>query len=835
MPVEPQFRKAKILDDGGTLAAATSDAACAHCGDALAGLKVFRRLIGGEQRPFCCLGCAFIAEQVYLAQASNRDRAALTGAINARAPGIDIAPPNLARLQIPVQGMVCAACALLIERRLRREPGVTQALVDFGAARAYLAFDPALTSPARLERAIERAGYRAGARDAGDETRARRVDLLRVLVAWLVMMQVMMLAVPGYVAARGDIAPDIEQLLRIAQLVLTVPLLAFCAWPLVRAAASQLRARAIGMDLPIVLGLGAAFGASLVATVRAQGPVYFDSIALFVALVLGVRWLQTRALGAAHRHVESALRGAQIIAQRLRGYPGSMMTEAVASEALAVGDHVLVPPGETVPADGVVVHGASTVSQAWLTGEATPFELATGGDVSAGAVNLDQPVILRVQRAGDAASLAALRRLVDDAGRARPRVVEIANRVAVVFLWALLAVTAATVVGWWIVDPARALPSAIAVLVATCPCALSLAAPAALAAVQSALARRGVLTARLAAVERLAQVDTLACDKTGTLTLPVPELMRIVPLRGLDATTLLARAAALEALSNHPFARALTRAARASGITAPVVTDGVVAAAAGVEGLVEGKRLRIGKPDYALGLVTREPLPVAGRLLKRLEQEKLRAASVVVLADPAGPLALFAFGEVCRPGAAALVREVQSAGIQMLLVSGDRREAVERVARELGIGTEDARNVFALQTPESKRQIMTALQAQGRRVAMLGDGMNDAPVIAQADVSIALAEGATLAQARADFIALHSRATDVAALFAGSRNAMRIVRQNLLFAVAYNVIVIPLAALGYLTPALAAVGMAASSLLVVVNALRARSIEPAAAKAGASE
>src|SRR5262245_11838289 len=826
MPVEPQFRKAKILDEGGTLAA-TSEAVCAHCGDALAGLKVFRRLIGGERRAFCCLGCAFIAEQVYLAQASNRDRAALTGVLAARAPGIEIAPPNLTRLQVPVQGMVCGACALLIEHRLRREPGVAQAVVDFGAARAYLAFDPAVTSAARVERAIERSGYRAGARDASDETRARRIDLLRVLVAWLVMMQVMMLAVPAYLAAPGDITPDIQQLLRIAQFVLTVPLLAFSALPLVRAAVSPLRARATLMDLPIVFGPAGAFAASAVATLKASGPVYFDSISMFVALVLGVRWLQARALGTAHRHVEAALRGAQIVARRLRAYPGSMATEVVAAEALAVGDHVLVPPGETVPADGVLVHGASTVSQAWLTGEATPFELSNGGAVSAGAVNLDQPIVLRVERAGDATSLASLRRLVDDAGRARPRVIEIANRVAVLFLWAVLAVTAATLVGWWLVDPTQALPNAIAVLVATCPCALSLAAPAALAAVQSALARRGVLTARLAAVERLARVDTLACDKTGTLTLPVPELMRVVPLRGLDATTLLARGAALEALSNHPFARALTRAARIAGVTVPPAVDGVVAAAAGVEGTVEGRRLRIGKPDYALGLVTREPLPVAARLLRRLEQEKLRAASVVVLADPAGPLALFAFGEVCRPGAGALVRDVQAAGIQILLVSGDRREPVERVARELGIGTEDSRHIFALQTPESKRQIVTALQAQGRRVAMLGDGMNDAPVIAQADVSIALAEGATLAQARADFIALNSRATDVAALFAGSRKAMSIVRQNLLWAVAYNGIVIPLAALGYLTPALAALGMAASSLLVIGNALRARSIEPA--------
>jgi Cu2+-exporting ATPase len=828
MPVDPPVRKAKVADEGGALAT-TTDAACAHCGDSLAGLKVVRRPIGGEERPYCCLGCAFIAEQIYLAQASNRDREALTHVLAGRVPRLAQVPANLAQVQVPVHGMVCAACGLLIEHRLRREPGVAHAQVDFGARRAYVAFDPALASPARIERAIERAGYRAGTRDAGEQTRARRVELLRVLLAWLVMMQVMMLAVPAYVAAPGDIAPDIEQLLRIAQLVLTVPVMLFSAVPLARAAASQLRTRSVGMDLPIVLGLGAAFVASASATLRAHGPVYFDSITMFVALVLGVRWLQSHALAAAHRHIDTALRGAQVRAQRLHAYPGSFAAESVAAETLAVGDHVLVPAGETVPADGVVVHGSSTFSQAWLTGEATPFEIGVGGEIAAGAVNLDQPIVVRVARAGEATSLAALRRLVDDAGRARPRVVELANRVAIFFLWSVLVVTAATVAGWWLVDPARALPSAIAVLVATCPCALSLAAPAALAAVQSAFARRGILTARLAAVERLAQVDTLACDKTGTLTSPVPELLRVVPLRGLDAATLLGRAAALEVLSSHPFARALVRAARQARVALPPVADGVVAAAAGVEGTLDGKRLRIGKPDYALGLVTREPLPVAARLLRRLEQEKLRTASVVVLADHAGPLALFAFGEVCRPGAQALVDQVQGAGVEIVLVSGDRREPVERLARELGIGADDTRRVYALQTPESKRQLVAALQAQGRAVAMLGDGMNDAPVIAQADVSIALAEGATLAQARADFIVLNSRPADVAALLAGSRRAMRIVRQNLGWALAYNLAVIPLAAFGYLTPALAAVGMAASSLVVVGNALRARMIgaEPA--------
>jgi len=774
MATDRTLRMAKVAAPADVAEQAGS---CAHCGDPLAGVKVVERRLGGQRRAYCCQGCSFIAEQLYLAQAGDRDRRALDAALPEvrSAPG---GPVQWSQCQVDVNGMVCAACGLLIEHRLRRLPGVAQAHVDFAAGRAYVAYDDARVTAERIVRAIEQAGYRTGA--AAQPVRARRIELARVLLAWLAMMQVMMLAVPAYVARPGDIAADVEQLLRIAQLVLTVPVMLFSAVPIYRAALSQLRAgsvRALGMDLPIVLGLSAAFAASVWATVTAHGPVYFDSIAMFVALVLASRWWQARALARAHEHVQQARRRAQLAALRLVAWPGSQSYETVDAALLKVGDKVLVPPGETVPADGVVADGASSVSQAWLTGEATPIEKAEGMPVLAGSVNLEQPLVLQVTRAGEATSLATLRRLVDAAGHERPRVVETANRVALVFLWAVLGITVLTIAGWWWVDPAQALPNAIAVLVATCPCALSLAAPAALGATQSLLARHGVLTTRVAALERLAEVDTFAFDKTGTLTGAEPVLERVVPLRtGLDAAAAVGLAASL---------------------------------------LVEGRRLRLGKPEYAFGLVQVDPLPVAARLLQRVEREKLACASVIVLADRDGPLALFAFGEALRPDAAALVQALRRHG-EVALLSGDRREPVERVARELGI-----ERVFAHQTPQSKQALVRQWQTEGRRVAMLGDGLNDAPVIAQADVSIALAEGNALAQARADLIALSSRLADVQRAVAGARRGMAIVRQNLGWALVYNVGVIPLAALGYLTPALAAVGMAASSALVVGNALRA--------------
>ncbi len=808
MPAAPVIRKAKQPGN----AADSGAMSCAHCGDSLSGLKIVSRSIGGRQRDFCCLGCAFIAEQLQLARASDADRVALEASL-AQGPTRREVPAG-ARVQVDVRGMVCAACALLIEHRLRRTDGVASAQVDFAAQRAYVGFDPQRIDAAGVKRAIERTGYRT---DAGgrSEARAQRVELLRVLLAWLMMMQVMMLAVPSYVARPGDIPADIEQLLRLAQLVLTMPVLLFSAVPIGRGAWSQLRAGPIGMDLPILLGLGAAFVASAWATLTANGPVYFDSITMFVALVLGVRWLQARALRAARGHLDDAQRRARLTARRLRGFPASLATESVAAEQLLVDDHVLVPVGETVPADGMVVQGISSVSQAWLTGEATPIEKQDGAPVLAGSVNLEQPLVVRVTRAGEATSLAALRRLVDDAGRERPRIVELANRIAVVFLWLVLAVTLATVVGWGWVDPSQALPAAVAVLVATCPCALSLAAPAALAATQSRLAERGVLTARSAALEALARIDILACDKTGTLTTAEPALTRVIPLRGLRSADVLAQAAALEAVAAHPFARALAQAA--SKVAVPVAQDVVIAPSAGIEGTVLGRRLRIGKADYALSLAGEAGQGAWARRWPALAAQLPRDDSVVVLADEQGALALFSFGEMLRPDAAMLVEAARASGAEVVLVSGDRAGSVDRVARALGI-----ERAYAQQTPTSKRELVAQLQGTGRRVAMLGDGFNDAPVLAQADVSIALAEGAALAQARADFVVLGSRPADVAGLLHGARRGMRIVRENFLWALVYNLGAIPLAAFGFLSPALAAVGMAASSGLVVANALRAR-------------
>ncbi len=804
MSAVPVLRKSKTPDPAAP--AGVEAGACDHCGDALAGLKPVRRSVDGRAAVYCCQGCAFIAEQLHLArQAQVEPDAVEAGAVE---------PAAVARTQFEVGDMVCAACAQWIEHRLGRVPGVIAAQVDFAAQRAHLRFDPARCDARALEAAVQRLGYRTGRASP----RAARVELLRILWAWLAMMQVMMLAWPAYVAAPGELSDDIAQLLRIAQLVLTVPVLLFSAAPLWRAAASQWRARRIGMDVPVVLGLAAAFVASAWATVQGSvaTPVYFDTITMFVALVQGSRWLQARWLRRAALRIESAAADLPLTAQRCTDYPASSASMTVPADALAVDDIVCVAPGEIVPADGRVLDGASSVSQAWLTGESEPLARSDGDPLLAGSLNLEQPLVMVVERAGEATSIAALRRLADDSAAQRPRSVETAQRVAGVFLWVVAAVTLATFAGWWVVAPAQALPHAIAVLVATCPCALALAAPAALIGTQAALARAGVLCTRSAALETLARASVLACDKTGTLTTGTPRLVNVVALReGNDTTAALRQAAALESLAVHPFAEALRAAVGSAAL--PPVTRGRVVAGNGVEGAIDGRLLRLGAAGFAAALGGDRTNATAVQAREALAAAGLETYSAVLLADADGAIALFVFDESLRPGATECVRAVRAAGIEVALLSGDAGAPVARRAEELGIAT-----ALARLTPADKRAWVVQTQRAGACVAMVGDGVNDAPVLAQADVSLALAGGSRLAQARADFLVVAPRLDALAQAFSTSRRGMRVLRQNFGWAIAYNLVVIPLAAFGWIGPLGASLGMAASSLLVVANAMRVR-------------
>jgi Cu2+-exporting ATPase len=710
----------------------------------------------------------------------------------------------LAESSLRLGGLHCAACAGTIEAALMAVDGVRQAEVSAVAACATVRWDPTRTAPSALVHAIERAGYQAvpdtaaGARAL--RQRESRQALWRLFVAGLCAMQVMMLATPAYVARAGELAPDLKQLLDWGSWLLTLPVLCFSAWPFFQGAWRAARHRRIGMDVPVALGIAVAFIASSGATFDPGGvfgrEVYFDSLTMFVAFLLGGRLLETRARHSAAERLEDTL--GRLPETVLRVQPDGRV-EPVAVHRLQRGDALRVPAGETFVADGVLLEGHSRVDESLLSGEAAPVPKRPGDAVVAGSINGPSAVLMRVERLGADTRYEAIVSLMRQAQTHKPAALMRSERWAAPFLWAVLLAAALAGAAWQWIDPARAVGVAVAVLIVTCPCALSLAAPAALLSATGAMARRGVLLRRLDAVERLACIDTLFVDKTGTLTdtrAQTVRLQRLAPDARWSDDDLRRIAASLAGWSVHPVSRALAAAgpAEADGLhwrlRAEVAGKGLQAIDS------EGRLWRLGAAGWA-GAV-------------EADHEAATVLSVGGLA-----LACFHLDEQPRAEVAACLRELQQDGVRVVLLSGDNPARVQRFAMRLGLP-----RWHGGLSPEDKLRHLQAAQAGGHRVAMLGDGINDAPVLAQADVSLAMGEGAAVARTGADAVLVSNRLADVVAARRLARRTMRVVRQNMAWALAYNAACVPLALLGWLPPWAAGLGMACSSLGVVLNALR---------------
>ena len=566
-----------------------------------------------------------------------------------------------------LEGIHCGACIWLIESWLSGRPGVVHASVNFATRRARVVWDPGQARLSDLLRAVVAVGYRAYPYDpARREALARRESralLSRLAVALLAMMQVMMFAVPTYVTIDG-VEPAHRRLLEWASFTLTLPVLLYSAAPFFRGAWRDLRLRRPGMDVPVALGLAAAFVGSAWATFRGGGAVYYDSVTMFVALLLCARYVEFVARRRAGDAVEAVARARPATAERLRAWPERNDVETVGAAALAAGELVLVRPGSTVPADGEVVDGRAHVEAAILTGETKPHPVAPGDAVLAGSVARDGALVIRVTAAGEATRLAAIERLAERAAGERPRIARVADRIAAWFVGALLVLAGATAVVWWQLDPSRVLAVTFAVLVVSCPCALSLATPAALAAAAGALSRRQIVVARADALETLSRVTHVVFDKTGTLTTGRVVLRNVLPLGGATRTDALALAAALEAQSEHAVARAL-RDAVPQGLPLPEARDLAVVPGNGVEGFVGGRRVRIGRPEFVAALSGRPvPAEAAGFFMD---------ATGVALGDDTGFLALFALGDALRPGAASLVARLRASRDRPAAVVGRRR------------------------------------------------------------------------------------------------------------------------------------------------------------------
>lgn len=718
--------------------------------------------------------------------------------------------------QVVLEGMHCAACALTIEDALRSVPGVQQAEVSAATRRARVVWHPAQVRPSQWMEAVRRAGYRAlPAMDAfAREQRQResRRALWRWLVAGFCMMQVMMYAWPAYVAQPGDLTGEMEQLLRWASWVITLPMVVFSCGPFFASALRDVRQRRVSMDLPVALGMAITFVVSTAGTFDPSGlfgkEVYYDSLTMFVFFLLTGRWLELRLRDRTAGALEAVMNRLPDSVER-RGADGAFTR--VATRRLVAGDVVRVLPGEAFPADGRILKGSTHADEALLTGESTPVARPEGSMVTAGSYNLQAPVEVLVEGIGAQTRFAQIVALMESASLQKPRLAQMADRVARPFLVAVLLAAGLAVAWWWPSDPGHALMVGVAVLIVTCPCALSLATPVAMLTAAGTLARHGVLVRNLQGLEALASVDTLVFDKTGTLTRDGMALAAVHTAPGWSEGQVLGLAAAIAAQSMHPASRALVAAASAAGAGRGPWDVQAVSEQAG-QGLTAVLHAA-GQPPRILRLGSARHAGVA------LPYPAGDGLQVVLSAqwDHAAPQALarFDLAEDLRPEAASVVRALAQEGVAVELLSGDRAPAVRRVAAQAGIA-----QALGECTPEGKLGALQALQSLGRRVAMVGDGLNDGPVLAGAHVSFAFGRSVPLAQSRADFVVLGDNLALVPQTVLLARRTLRVVRQNLWWAAGYNALCVPLAVAGWMPAWLAGLGMALSSLLVVLNAAR---------------
>jgi len=785
---------------------AAASVACFHCGDTVDAGAAVREPFDGATRAFCCSGCAAAARWIRDAHLGDYYRLRDASGSRVDASEVDYAAWDredvLAghatactggrEIVLLTDGMHCAACAWLIDRALRREAGVLDAGANAMTGRVRIAWDPARTPLSRVLARMAALGYRpylaAGDAQERERQRERKRWLLRIGIAGLGAMQAMMFAEALYLDTAGEMPAATRDFFRWLALLVSAPVVFYSGWPFLAGMARELRGRRAGMDTLVSLSVLVAFLASAVQTLRHGEHVWYDAAVMFVFLLLCARMLEQRVRRLATAQVDALARARPALA--VLESDGAAHQVPVAQ--LQAGDTIRVAPGETVPADALLLDAEGAFDEALLSGESTPLHRVAGDAVYAGSLCHGRAARLRVTGTGSGTRLSELARLAEQAQTRPLRLASLGDRIAAIFVPALIACAIATYAWWHVHDPSRAFEIALAVLVVSCPCALSLAIPAALAVAQGALSRIGVLPLHGDAIDTLARADVVVFDKTGTLGDGRPAIDAVETFGDMASENALHVAAALERHSRHPLARAF------AAIATPLqATDVRETAGLGIEGDVDGRRFRLGRRDFAAA------------------DSDEGACDGLWLGDGTSAFARISLREGVREDAAAAVSALRAQGLSVALCSGDGPAAVARLADWVGIA--DAR---PRQSPAQKLAFARELQANGQVVAMVGDGLNDAPVLAGADVSFAMSDGAALAQRAADFVVTSSSLLRIPQSVALARRARAVVRQNLAWALAYNLVALPLAASGHVSPWMAALGMAGSSLLVTLNALR---------------
>jgi Cu2+-exporting ATPase len=803
---------------------------CFHCGLPVPdGLELMVK-IDAVPRPMCCPGCHAVAEIIVQQELTDyyrqRDGTARTAEplvpealAQLRAYDeptiqqdfVQDEPGERKRASLAIEGITCAACAWLIERQLRRHPAVSEINVSLSSHRAQLCWLPERANLSELLAEIASIGYRARPferdRHEASMRAERRLALRRLGVAGLGMMQIMTFAVGLYAGAFQGMEERYRSFFHWVSLVVCTPIVFYSARPFFTSALRDLRNRAPGMDVPVSLAIAGAYTASAWATFVGHGDVYFDSVCMFVFFLTLGRFLEFQMRSQADTHARQLIHKSPQTARRITASQETI----VPARLLRVGDRIRVRAGETIPADGVVSEGYSSVDRAVLTGEPLPQACGPGDSVLGGCLNAESPLEITVTRIGGRTVMAGIVAMLDRAQSDRPRVAQLADRVARHFVSAVLLAAGLTFAYWWQAAPEAAFGITLATLVITCPCALSLATPVALAAATNGLAGVGLLVLRGHVLEGLASASHVVLDKTGTLTFGAFEIVAIRTLADIDEAECSALAALLEEHSEHPIARAFEPDAENPVLESRVASlRGMLGTHSNIPGFgvaaeIAGRSYKIGRPDWVIAEFGHGEVPA----------HPDGSTHHLLLANDREALAWFVLRDEVRPEARALVSRLTAQGIRSVLLSGDPSPATAQVADAVGVN-----EWVAGASPAEKRAFVEQLQADGAKVAMIGDGINDAPVLAQAQVSIAMGGGSDIARIHADAVLVGDGLGALARAFEWARKTRRVIIENLFWALAYNATALPLAMAGRIEPHWAALGMSASSLLVVANAAR---------------
>lgn len=804
---------------------------CFHCGLPCPDSISYLVKITEEQRAMCCPGCQAVAqaivdnglddyykyrteqsvtadnlipeelEQLQLYDNSKLQQQFVTSSSS---------QPEIKNASLILEGIVCAACVWLNEQHVNHLNGVKSFSINYSTQRARISWDDSQIKLSDILKSISAIGYRAHPFDPGrQETvqkRERQRALIRLSVSGLGAMQVMMLAIALYAGDYSGIDADMKLFFRWVSALIATPVVFYSAQTFFIGAWRDLKRKNLGMDVPVALAIGGAYLASCWATVTNSGQVYFDSVTMFTFFLLVGRFLELRARQRSGEVADALVKLLPVMAARITGNE----VEQVLVNELNVGDHVRVKPGETIPADGIIIDGQSSIDESLVTGESYPLRRVESDNVIGGTVNIESPLVIRISKIGEETVLAGIQRLLDRAQTEKPHIALIADKVASVFVGVILVLAMTVGFIWWQIDSERAFWIVLSMLVVTCPCALSLATPAAMTAATGALTRLGMLVTHAHALETLAKVDTFVFDKTGTLTQGLLALKKISAIGTLSEAKCSQIAATLEQVSEHPVAKAFQH----SDLELLIIEDAKATVGEGIEAFIDNKRYRIGKRHWVEAIVTDNKLDTEDKIQNNEIQ------SQIYLANENEWLAIFTLEDKLRDDAKLMIEQLNNLHINTILLSGDQENVVCNTAKALNIKTK-----YSEQSPDNKLSMIKNLQQQGNIVAMVGDGVNDAPVLAAAQVSIAMGSGTQLAQASSDMVLLSENLNHLQESVIHARKTILVVKQNLSWAVIYNLTALPLAALGFIAPWLAAIGMSASSLIVVLNALRLMKVE----------